>query len=1126
MRSRYYKLARRRAIWESEDSYMRPWRHSRLWATRYCDYKPMSSTDASSSEAKDPHRDSEAADDHKTVYNDFDSFRTAVDRAIARDPYGTLFGRRLQSPPSSNNSSWTSFSWFTDTKEIKEDPTTSSVKPPHSGSRRAPAEKSSTATPTNTTQKIPQETTISYSEDEYEYDPITMRKVPMKKHQAESESKTPTSQPESSKNLNSAGPKAQPPLPETAKHSTTPSPKKQGSEPSRTKQSSEDQSTQPFLQSLFFQEHGANIPVKTFKPHTVYGYGSSDKKTTAEPVETSPHDPKKNFDSSKKHQLRDLMSRVKGNNIDTTALFTEAIPQPKSHFDPKIVEDTAPKKPRDSPEPDDTLPLFSGTTYEARADKEVNRGPSDWLTREGFGPAGDKNQSESPKDSVSYNRAQKLNTKLEPSLDRVQARTAQESKDRSARLQTILDRQQAAFKRRFPSPDEEVDTAATLKETEASKATKRAKLENDFAARQKAGANETDFSPKSRNVEISASKLTKTFNNVWEHIREHPDGIVARTMKSMTNFNESYKKYIRPDAVKGLTDKLIFKDESLSKTPSIYKQVTKPVKVEPFTPSHEMPDAETGRQQRAASLREAVETSKKDKEAKDAQISNLATEIQAVYESEYGVIDSNHRQPVSSSQLGSIKSAATPSASESSQSNASKQHPLLTASVKPGVVTNPTIEEHITKFEPKLAKFVDNAKAIHAQLREIRSQTQELQKARSVHANSSKKAEEVHPGFPTWSEVIQGTKDVRRALHETRSAIRSIETGRPDIAWKVSSISGSNFGRKRIDLNTEPASETETPDAVSNKDAKIEPEIQKPSQTPEESSPKIVPEPVHTPSGSPTWNDEQIPPVESMRGIKFDSPYLILSFESSTEKVKFSPMNEPTMNMPKSTNLIHILGRLKHAPAFLKHFQAMQSAGYSLYNGSDNMLIFQKVGPKQATKSVVPETVLDAMPVSEAAPPAPVKDAATAQPLQEAATVLDELPTDLDPPAGPAAPTAPPSRLFKARPRVRRQEKVFSGTIRPNAVVEESPTISKADKEVPKAPKESLWRRFTRTVRRTILTLTAIGAGAYAIGVIAEGLGAHSQRQKGIESGEAPGPRKRIVMTGQRPGIFSTEGSR
>ncbi|KAI9874306.1 MAG: hypothetical protein M1823_007717, partial [Watsoniomyces obsoletus] len=123
-----------------------------------------------------------------TFHKDFESFKKAVDRAIERDPYGTLFGRRLQSPPTANNSSWTSFSWIFDPKEIKEE-SPDSRKPAAPASSNAPSKSSAgpEAIPRTETQSVQSSripTSQSAAVDDYEYDPISMRKVPKIKEKA------------------------------------------------------------------------------------------------------------------------------------------------------------------------------------------------------------------------------------------------------------------------------------------------------------------------------------------------------------------------------------------------------------------------------------------------------------------------------------------------------------------------------------------------------------------------------------------------------------------------------------------------------------------------------------------------------------------------------------------------------------------------------------------------------------------------------------------------------------------------------------------------------------------------------------------------------------------------------
>ncbi|OAL39461.1 hypothetical protein AYO20_01331 [Fonsecaea nubica] len=1105
MKSRYYKVLRRRALWESEDAYVRPLRHHRLWAHRYCDYKPLSSTGASSQGPKEP--DNKQDNHAQTIYKDFDAFREAVDRAIARDPYGTLFGRRLQSPPSANNSSWTSFSWFSDPKEIKKEHNIEEPSPAPSVATKAAAETRTSSSETEPDKQEVRKSTIDVGEEEYEYDPISMRKVPIKKRTAEPERKE---------------------EPGPVQSSAVPEPERQPQRRKEDKASSDEYSKQPFLKSLFFQEHGVDIPVKTYKPYKVYDYGASEKNPTDE--YPAPSTKTEGLHSSRKEELRDLMSRAKGNNIDTTALFTEFSEHPQSET---VTSDiTAPKIPRESPEPDDTLPLFSGTTYEARAHKEAETNASDWLFREGFRERNEDSAIATNSHSSSLNETiSETKNKLEPTLERVNRKTALDKTGKSPRLQTALDRQISASSQSTSLTEKQVGTndlpaalTSEKPETGDSKRTARKRLETDFEARQQDAADESIVSPKTPKLEIPTKRLTKTLNNVWEHIREYPNGIVAKTMNSMTNLNENYKKYIRHDAVKGLTDKLVFKDESLPKTPSIYKSNIKPQGLATFTPSHTVLADESKAMQRTADLREATENAKKEEELKKAQMSQLAADIQAVYESEYGNINAAHRQPAQASP----EAETVASASSTSERDLAQPHPLSTASVRPGITTNPVIDNHIGRFEPKFASLVDEAKQIRAELRDVEVKAREVEGFRqaSSQAEVQEQVEEVKPPLHKLSDVMQGAKEVRRELHEAQNTIRRIGSRRPATAWNAPQLSGSDFGKKRIDLKVQKG--VDAVEGPSESENQQNTEIESSTQTivqPHKEEPKMVPEPVHTPSGSPVWNDEQPPPIESMKIRKFDSPYLILTYDTAAEKINFSPMNQPTTEMPKSNNVIGILGRLKQAPEFLKHFQTMQRAGYSLYNGTENMLIFQKKQAEPVTTSSMTQAAKEKT---------SGVDISSRLPDQETATVLEELPTELDPVPGPAAPTAPVPCRVGNQPRVRRQENVFSGTIRPNALSSSSPPPAPDEKLAASdlargrhdTQDEGLLKRFMRRVKYTVLTLAALGFGAYSIGFVAEGLSAHNQQQRGIDNGDVQGPRKRIVLTGQRPGIFSTESSR
>ncbi len=1069
MRSRYSKALKRKALWEREDSHHSPWAvHGRFWGSRHCPYKPQSPNSGRPTQDEEHAHKLHGQAARKPIHQGFDSFKAAVDHAIAEDPYGTLFGRRWRGHPTTDHSTWDPFSWMFKSGAIKENDVTASMNSsshkPASPSDRPLYSPSTVAAPPQETKAKSMlgsetEATID-SEEDYVYDPISMRKVSKK----------------------------------------------------RTSEVSEEK--KPLLDTLF-SEHGVDIPVKAFKPRKVYGYGTSEKTTAISSSDTSVATHNKSSSSSRKQELRDLMSRAKGNNIDTTAQFTE--PYSSHAADEKQEGLEAPKRVRESTEPDDSTPLFSGTTYETRSEQrsKLVTKDQDWLAKEGFRTQNTGIQPPRMEDTSndipvkkyagfrphvdeSRRNANETSTeipvktfgpKLEPALDRIQINSLAKKENSSITFETALDRRNnpnkaaeqkeegskpaKVFKPSIPATEEDMDllrasdvraatrTARVTKQESVNlKKESRGKLETDFAAVPNDQKDAAKAVPE--DAGIQTSKLSKRLDNVWDHIRDYPDGIVAKTLRSVGTFNYNYGTYLRHlrgEKWMDLTKKLIFKDDSLSKTSSIYKDKLQTSLKLP-TPPRETTKALEERRERTAALREATVRAKNDSEITNAQLTRLSNDIRAVYESEYGLIDINHRQPAPETEvLENLAASATPDPALNKQ-----PHPLLSATVKPGVSTNPVIDNYVSDFEPKYAELVD------------------------------------------------ATKAVRRELHEAKMAIRAIEARRPDNVWIAPDATGSNFGRKRIDLKAQEVAEvkpamSETGDGDPDEVAEKKATGCAPSDQTERHT---VPEPVFTPAGSPVWNDEQIPPIESLRTKRFDSPYLILAYDSSTEKVEISPMNEPSKTAKKSADAVGILARLKHAPEFLKHFTTLKRAGYALFNGSEDILIFRKQQP---------ELVAGSKPFSGASSSDTKADCMHSS--KSAAPVLDEANGKTNPSGAPAPPSRP---SVSKQPTVKRQENVFSGTIRPSVAVASSNTETNA--HAPKEQNDTFWKRFTSRLRRTFLTIAALGGGAYVIGFIAEGMGAQAQKQNGIEDSQAQGPRKRIVMTGQRPGIFSTESSR
>ncbi len=1169
LRHRYSKMLRRRALWERDVSSRLswPWKLSNRWlAGRVPDAQTLSSAPTSRSQAEERRDDNSRKDSPLTTFHrDFESFKKAVDRAIERDPYGTLFGRRLQSPPSTNNSSWTSFSWIFDPKEIKE-AKVESEKTASASSSEAPAGPTSAPEPipraggySANASRIP--TSPGIATDEYEYDPISMRKVP----RARPELSNPST--EASK----------PPPRHTGYLNTDLKPKAEATEPrSRT-----------FFETLF-GEHGIDIPVKIYKPPKVYGYRAEAKKGKPEDG-TSPKR-SLDFETSRKQEIKALKAKMLGNTIDTTAEYggkyvpkeeiTEPIPAPRAHAaNSPNPRDKPAAEARDQSEPSDDTPLFSGTTYEGRSAQALrSKQPrSAWLRKEGFGV--EQTAPKKNEDAVEI-PVKKFSSKIEPSLDRVRHLSERPKEPLATTLASALDRQNKSAAPRIspvPTPvllkepvlekSEDIDllrasdVRAAVRSARISKQEKaehksetRKKLEDDFSTRQTQA--ETDQSLAS---DWGRSTISKSIDNVQNHIRQYPDGIVARTVKSMGMFNENWKKYVRPEPKVDLNKPLKFKDDSLSEVASMYKPQRKTSSSISFVPSKEVIEAERLSQQRSHDLQNSNVIAKERAEEEAAKASELARDLSGEYETQYGKINVRHRQKTSEEQ-GETQPSPSPE-------NGTKTHPLSTATVKEGVPRYPVIESHIPKFEPKL------------------------------------------------SNLVQEAKNVRRELHEAQHHFRQLKERMNKKAWTEIETAGSKGAR------AEPGTAvTKDPWARGSGEPMATPPAQQIEARSENANPAVQ-DPIFTSDGSPIWNDEHPPPISELREA-FTSPFVILKYNRETDSVSRLTAHFHEAAYQETLSPLKILSLLKHADKFYPYFSALEQAQYRIITCSPDTLIFRKIEDpstlwweethSQATAKQAAAFIRDpsaskqeredatgrvaaeeaaAQVVTQQIVDEPSLPPRTKTPPKDAATVLDEIPINIEPSPGPSAPTAPPSTPTSkpatapatmpnvpstqaskrdtppiiapaARPlipaieptttsattpkhKVKRQEEVFSGTrtsrsgpqvtnpIDPEIAAPRPPSF--CDHETSNGfPQASAFRRFVRTIKRVVLTTLILGVGAYVVGVITEGLDAKTQ-QKAIAGGNAGdiGPRKKVVMpvqqpewSGKRAGIFSTESSR
>lgn len=1053
---RYSKALKRRALWDREKGV-----GVSSWHYRGCRMgRNISSTDPGRAKIEEgEHSKRKDGEDWREVHKDFESFKAAVDRAIERDPYGTLFGRRLRSPDSTT-SSWTSWSWIFDPKEIKEDPTPepeekeqkyqSTAQPKDGDRRHVPAapnlttsesqpiiSHSSSSSKTGTTLSSSQ--SIIYADPpshqaagEYVYDPITGRKV---LQSSPLQPTTPKQKPGNANTEKTGEPVIQP------------------------------LSTGGFLRSLFATEHGVNIPVKTYKPAKVYGYtGEAEAPPKPEnKVTESTTTTKKRFESSRKREYNQLRALTLGNSIDTTAEFGGKFVAEPVEATNVVSKESEEKRVRTSPAPSEDTPLFCGTTYASRSDSP-KQPSNDWLSKEGF-----RARQGMTMPSLKTNRTSQMGSsepteRLETALDRTSSTTGTDIpvKKFTPKLQPSIDRVvspstklESTPAKAIPMPApktepvedvghdtrEEVDrlrpsdvraaakAARETKQAAESKRKDRADLEKDFGMRQAEEQNATGLGAK---ILAYAPSATSSLSTIWKHVKEYPSGIVAKTMQNI-----------------GLA-------QSSQKEP----------KTSVATPN------------RTAS--------------EDTQLLGLALKLK-------GILDEHQSKPESIMEQERPLKAA-PAFSE--------------PTVKPGVIRNLEVERHTKEFEPKLANIVDRAKAIKRELHDVSLSIENVVNERAITAIADR-------------HLIQNKQEpvAITTIEEASPAAPKESAPHPQATSSVATSVGTSYDSPFILLMYNKATD-----------------------------------------------DVEVTSLKNLMG------------SSSASEAKLNPMAAiGSLNHPNAF--------VKHFVQLDKNGYELKSGGGDVLvfqkQQAEPIAATSSAAPA-SNLSASPEFRSTIAAAEAAAQPPPSTSKSVSEPLK-AANVLDNIPVSIPLP-GPAAPTAPPasssntekspapptvvplasisqpqptqsppsasqsipvpkpvsqtqaqptSRARKSRSQVRRQEEVFSGQQRLPPQTTSLPDVTHFQKHNPGTASNSqstaelqpsLFARLSRAVRRVILTALAFGAGAYGIGVIAEGIASKAQ----IE-GRADGPMKRLVLESeegrrkgdrQRAGIFSTESSR
>ena len=1049
---------------------------------------------------------------------EFASFKAAIDK----DPFVAVFGRRLESPPSSNNSSWTSLLRMFESVPAEDAPSTKSSQCPRPTSRTLDENvdlpnRNSTNVASETTAIRPGQASsatkpvIASEEAEYEFDPISMKKVPKKKFETQPRTRT---------------------------------------------------EKKPFLSSLF-AEHGVEIPVKTYKPHKVYGYTGKEEsqaQSSTSSESTSSQTIKKMFESSRLQELQRMKATTLGNGVDATNFCGKY--QVKDD-DPKVAASSNSKSVSGSQEVFDDAPLFSGTTYESKAKKIVTAktGPrKDWLAEEGFrtSPSTPEPSPSSAKASASPGKhtAGRPVLRIEPSLDRMPRPEAKlaSAGSRPKQATTVEPEDSKTEDLDLLRPSDvraQVRTSRrTRQEADMDKKEARQRLEADYVSCQQRSdrTGEDAEDP----IAASARKLQDGLSSLWERVRNQPQYTnLANTIKNMGAFHDAWKKYSRDKTMEDPNEKLVFKDQNLSKTPSIFKKTTNRSDraFDTFTPSKEVLDAERESQSRSAALRAANEQAKREEAVRKRRDTELASEIREAYESQYGPIDVNHRQVTPATKTPPLESAA----SQQKVGDQTECDELPDSQMPPSAIPNnsPKAATEIDRgtgtdlprgdlktLQPEINRLVDEVRNTRKVLHEVSLHVKAIKSRRpptywntpavefssdtaklAVAHNLSKTPEQAKllssetESSPTGAakdiaaytaSVVAANQSAARAEAVQEMRARRTNQVRYQEAWVQPLVprirdSSDPAIQKPEDSKAERVNQVQAREKAAveaNAEALAQQKAQDIKDSPsKEGATAVDAEPAPVAPDTASSSPDAASPVLQASGLykilAYDSSTLQISMATTTSSLYASASGSGDVESPLHPT--EVLSRLNNPAKFLSYFQGLQDEGYEIISGSGDILVFKKVRevPTSTAKDVPPQMAA----TTPKQPDVPLQ--------KDAATVLEEFPSKPAP-----APPAPPSS-----PKVRRQEEVFSGSGKTWHQEEAEPQSNSSSEK----SSEGVWYRIRRGARRVFFTGLATAGIAYAIGAVAESFGA--QQQPLYDAGQ-------VRRMGTRPGIYSTESSR
>lgn len=539
-------------------------------------------------------------------FDEFAHFKAWVDK----DPFGALFGDRLQAISRCKSRE--------EHRRLQHQSVVSNVPPTSRPSNIVPSgtngasqaskasavdQRNPQSSNSNPPTKLPN---IPSQADEYEFDPISMRKVLKPK----------------------------------------------------TDEVASVKASRPLFDPLF-AEKGVDIPVKPYKPHRVFGYpaksasDSSDSKPSAVDLKLAHSGPW----SLRLAELRALKAATLGNSIETTAEYHGKWTAEPEEIGEKSENEAEVKSAGEEPP-------FTGTIYEGKSTKRLaglGDKSNDWLEREGFGTEQGSSRhanNESDLERAEVGRKQQSHAKLQPSLDRLNS--TQEASERLEaslnRLSTSSNKGEASQPSQKPmvTPDkaqaptnEDLDllrasdirastrySRRTKQDYEKTKQEKRQELERGFDSQQK---DDHDLSPIFLStVPEPSKKLSEDISDLRNSVRIRQ--WLAPKFKPVNRVQDSVDKPSRSSDDK----KHEVAVEDITAKSTTQKAIIKPLEI--FTPSKEVLDAESEDRARTSALRNATLQRKKLEAEIREQQRNLAEEIKRIYEEVYGPITVDQSQ--------------------------------------------------------------------------------------------------------------------------------------------------------------------------------------------------------------------------------------------------------------------------------------------------------------------------------------------------------------------------------------------------------------------------------------------------------------------------------------------------